>query len=64
MQLTPRGTEVADELGGDPAFHGLVGHMREVKKVLGGKSGTRLKNLVYELFAKEVRGRALGEVIK
>ena len=64
MQLTLRGTEVANELGGAPAFQRLVSHMREVKQVLGGKSGTRLKNLVYELFAKEVRGRALGEVIK
>lgn len=64
LQLTDRGEALADELGADPAFEGLVSHMKLVKKVLGGKSGTRLKNLVYELFEREVGERPIGEVIE
>jgi hypothetical protein len=34
-----------------------------VKKVLGAKQGSTLKNLVYEVFGKEVADRPLGKVI-
>ena len=54
---------MADELTENSSFDSLVGHMKQVKKVLGGKSGTRLKDLIYELFDAEVGQRALGEVI-
>ena len=63
LALTDEGTRVADELTESPSFQRLVDHMKQVKKVLGGKSGTRLKNLIYELFEKEVGERSLGEEI-
>lgn len=64
LSLTDKGVEVAEELSASGSFESLVGHMRQVKSVLGKKSGTRLKNLVYELFDTEVGDRALGEVIE
>jgi len=64
LELTDEGARVAAGLTESPSFESLVSHMREVKKVLGGKSGTRLKNLVYELFEREVGERSLGEVIE
>ncbi len=64
LALTDEGVRVAEELTESPSFERLVGHMKQVKKVLGGKSGTRLKNLVYELFEREVGERSLGEVIE
>lgn len=64
LELTDEGVGVADEITESPSFEKLVGHMKQVKKVLGGKSGTRLKNLIYELFEREVGERSLGEVIE
>lgn len=64
LALTDNGVRVADELSGSRPFEVLVDHMKQVKRVLGGKSGTRLKNLVYELFDEEVGKRSLGEVIE
>lgn len=63
LELTDEGLRVADELTQSPSFQGLVEHMKQVKKILGGKSGARLKNLIYELFEKEVGERSLGEEI-
>jgi hypothetical protein len=64
LELTDEGVGVAEELTESPSFEKLVVHMKQVKKVLGGKSGTRLKNLIYELFEREVGERSLGEVIE
>jgi len=64
MTLTQRGRQVADVLTKSRAFGRLIKHMVEVRKVLGRKSGTRLKNLVYKLFETEVGERRRGEVIE
>ena len=37
--------------------------MKAVKKALGMRSGSSLKNLIYTLFEEEVAERELGEVI-
>jgi hypothetical protein len=37
--------------------------MKAVKKVLGAKSGSAIKTLIYKVFAKEVADKALGEAI-
>ena len=64
LELSDEGVRIADELTDNPWFDRLVAHMKQVKKVLGSKSGTRLKDLVYELFKREVGERSLGEVIE
>lgn len=61
--LTRDGVELADKFLADTAFADLRQRMSQVKTVLGGKSGTFLKNLVYETFDDEVAKRQLGEVI-
>lgn len=63
LSLTDKGKEAAARLEQDPSFADLVSHMKIVKKVLGAKSGTRLKAMVYELFEKEVAERPIGEAI-
>jgi hypothetical protein len=63
LALTDEGISVAAKLTESPSFEKLVDHMIQVKRVLGAKTGTRLKNLIYELFAKEVGDRSLGEEI-
>ncbi len=64
LSLTPRGREVASELAETDSFGGISERMRDVKSVLGGKSGTKLKNLVYRLFDEEVGKLSLGEEIR
>lgn len=61
--LTPQGTERAKTLTNRPSFETLVARMRDLKKAFGSKTGTWLKNRVYQLFDKEVGRRQLGEVI-
>jgi DNA-binding PadR family transcriptional regulator len=61
--LTPQGLEVADTLRQKQPFEGLVREMKAVKKALGMRSGSSLKNLIYALFEEEVAERELGEVI-
>ena len=62
--LTRLGQETASKAMKLPAFAEMVEHMKQVKRTLGGKSGTALKSLVYEVFGKEVADRPLGEVIE
>jgi len=42
----------------------LVQQIDAVKKVLGRKPGTELKNLIYKIFDTEVRNKKLGEIIQ
>jgi DNA-binding PadR family transcriptional regulator len=63
FQLTDAGKETAHALKGKDIFKTLVAQMKIVKKELGGKSGSVLKKLIYEVFDKEVADKALGEVI-
>lgn len=62
--LTDLGKAKAATLSKEVPFEPLVAQMKAVKKVLGRKSGTQLKNLVYEVFDAEVKQRKLGEVIR
>jgi hypothetical protein len=64
IMLTNPGRERAKLLTERPSFQPLVVRMRELKKVFGGKTGTSLKNLVYQLFDEEVGQRPLGQVIR
>jgi hypothetical protein len=64
LALTDEGTRIAGVLTERPSFQGLIDHMKQVKSVLGQMSGTKLKNLIYELFEKEVCERSLGEEIE
>jgi hypothetical protein len=63
IALTADGTSFADKLQADTPFAELTHRMSNVKRVLGSKSGTFLKNLIYKTFDDEVVQRQLGEVI-
>jgi hypothetical protein len=64
FELTDKGVQVANELGQRPEFAEQTEQMKRVKSVLGKKTGTTLKNLIYEVFKTEVADKALGEVIQ
>lgn len=63
FELTDMGNEIAQEIANNPEFSVLLDQMKKVKKVLGSKSGTALKNLIYEIFDIEVAQKPLDEVI-
>ena len=63
LSLTEEGRRLADRLAEDEAFAPLIEQMRRVKKALGDKPGSTLKNLIYQIFEKEVALRPLGEKI-
>jgi hypothetical protein len=63
IALTARGAERAKALSAKASFEPLLERMRQVKKTFGGKSGSSLKNLIYELFDEEVGKRPMGAVI-
>lgn len=62
--LTELGETTADQLIEDHQFATLTNNIRDVNKILSSFSGTRLKELVYKLFAKEVGDKKFGEIIK
>lgn len=64
MKLTGTGKGVAGKAEKSPAYTQLVAHMAKVKKALGSKAGSTLKDLVYQVFGQEVAERPLGEVIE
>jgi len=64
LKLTELGHGVGSQLANHQAFSELVDHMKQVKKVLGAKAGSTLKNLIYQLFEYEVGKRSIGEVIE
>lgn len=61
--LTPLGHDKVGALSKSDAYRPLVDQMKAVRKILGRKSGSQLKNLVYEVFDAEVKQRKLGELI-
>jgi DNA-binding PadR family transcriptional regulator len=63
FELTPEGRQAANALRQKDAFKSLEQQMKVVKRELGPKSGSVLKKLIYQVFAKEVAGKSLGEVI-
>jgi len=64
FKLTDIGKHIAKQTESSPAYANLVAHMTRVKKVLGGKAGSTLKDLVYEVFGEEVADRPLGDKIE
>jgi DNA-binding PadR family transcriptional regulator len=62
--LTDMGKVTADALRNKDAFSSIKEQMARVKRVLGAKSGSSLKNLVYEVFSAEVARKSLGDVIE
>lgn len=64
FSLTEKGADLAKQLTGKSAYKRLCGNMKDVKKLLGSKTGSALKNLVYQLFDEEVAKLPLGQVIK
>lgn len=64
LTLTKLGKNIAQELTKEQVFQELIHHMEQVNKVFGGKGGSQLKNLIYEIFDKEVGQLSLQEVIE
>ena len=62
--LTIKGEELSQKLSSSNEFESLKKNMAEVNRVLSGKNGNELKNLVYKVFKKEVAERKLGEAIE
>ncbi len=62
--LTPEGKRVATQLEADPSFSGLRQQMKRVKKLLGRKAGSTIKDMIYKVFDEEIAKRAMGEVIR
>jgi hypothetical protein len=64
LELTSEGAALADRLKINDAFVNLTDQMRLVKKEFGSKTGSALKKLIYQTFAREVGRKELGEEIK
>jgi hypothetical protein len=64
FKLTDAGKEIAKRAEKIVSYAGLVQQMKQVKAVLGSKSGTKLKDMVYEVFGEEVTDRPFGERIE
>lgn len=62
--LTQLGDARAETISQSEAFAMIVQQMEAVRKVLGRKPGTVLKNLIYKVFDAEVRDKKLGEIIQ
>lgn len=63
ITLTPLGRERAKYLASRPSFRPLVARLRQIREIFGRKSGTFLKDLIYQLFDQEVGRREMGKVI-
>jgi hypothetical protein len=64
ISLTDLGKERAQRLAEKASFDTLVARMREIKKVFGSRTGSSLKNMIYNMFDAEVGRRPLGEMIE
>jgi hypothetical protein len=64
LTLTNGGLDVARALSSHQEFATLVDQMAGVKSVLGNRSGSALKTLIYQVLDEEVAKRPLGEVIQ
>ena len=61
--LTDEGRQVAAIFAESPSFAALADHVSKVKTLVGKMAGTKLKDLIYEVFGYEVVERKLGERI-
>lgn len=64
IALTELGRDCAIDLAARSSFAPLIERMREVKKTFGDKKGSFLKDLIYQMFDKEVGKRPMGERIE
>jgi hypothetical protein len=64
LELTEQGTAAAAQFEKSGSFSDLAAQMRQVKRVLGDKSGSALKKIIYRTFSNEVTNREHGEVIE
>lgn len=64
FKLTQAGKQRMKQLAKDPVYAQICEQMRRVKAAFGNKAGSTLKNLIYEIFQKEVTQKLLGEVIE
>lgn len=64
IELTQSGDVIAQQLSTLPSFQVLCAHMHSVGVVLGHKSGTQIKNEIYDLFDKQVTALKLDSVIQ
>jgi hypothetical protein len=62
--LTDLGINAVERFKQDSAFETLINQMKQVKKTLGSKTGTALKELIYKIFDEEVGRKPRGEVIQ
>lgn len=61
--LTELGLNSAEKLMKKETFADLVDKIKKVKELFGGMNGTKLKELVYELFDEEVKQKKMDEII-
>ena len=64
IALSSDGIRIATQVGENACYFELVQHMKEVKARMGKRGGTTLKNMIYEMFDREVGSRPIGEVIE
>lgn len=63
IALTNLGRDRAKALAARPSFAPLVARMQDVKTTFGGKTGSFLKQLIYQMFDAEVGRRPMGAKI-
>jgi DNA-binding PadR family transcriptional regulator len=64
FELTRNGKRLADDISKRSEFADQVEQMKQVKELVGKKSGTALKNIVYEVFDTEIAQKPLGDIIQ
>lgn len=63
VSLTAAGRKTADTLRALPSFTAIVDRCEAMTPALASKSGTELKEMIYDLFPQEVVARSLGDEI-
>lgn len=61
--LTDLGKSIAEKLISNEEFDEVSERMKSVKKLLGGKTGNFLKELIYKVFDEEVKEKSLDDII-
>jgi len=64
LSLSEEGKRIAKQLEKAPSYQPIAAMMREVKEVLGDRTGSALKNLIYQTFDSEVARQSLGTIIR
>lgn len=63
LTLPKQGVELFNSLKNMKEYNTIIIKTKAVKKVMGSKTGSFLKNLIYELFIEEVSNKNLKEMI-